>query len=61
MFACPYAYIQVWSFTAAMAHMRTCMEIAAKAAAEGKRYSAFMIQLSVHSIMRVCYLYRGTA
>ena len=35
--------LQVWSYTAAMAHLRICLEIAAKAASEEKRYSLAII------------------
>ncbi len=38
-FAFPFLPLQVWTYTAAMAHMRNCLEIAAHAAAEDKRYS----------------------
>ena len=34
---------QVWKYTAAMAHMRNCLEIAANAAVEGKRYSLAIV------------------
>jgi len=34
---------QVWTFTAAMAHLRACLEIAAAASAEKRRYSLAII------------------
>ena len=38
-----YVSWQVWHFSAAMAPLRTCLEIAAGAGAEGKRYSVAII------------------
>ena len=34
---------QVWQYTAAMAHMRVCLEVAVNAAAEEKRYSLAVV------------------
>jgi hypothetical protein len=39
----PSAAAQVWTYTAAMAHLSNCLEIAAGAAGESKRYSLAII------------------